>query len=224
MATKETTYILKHSPEGLKLFKDRDADQPYAEFGVSPVPDASILTPPRWKHWYQRKLARPWQATLLGMNVEPVSNARMALKAHAPEKYRVFKDRLDILKTLLGYEIEYLDDHVREGDGADGKYVELVEYCRYAESIGWEGLDSMREGLMLDQKPPVLQITQRQTNNVLRVLDLTFRNCVPNYFDGKGQRSATAVLKWFESQETEVGVSDKTISNWVAQCAAFGKE
>ena len=77
---------------------------------------------------------------------------------------------------------------------------------------------------MLDQKPPVLQITQRQTNNVLRVLDLTFRNCVPNYFDGKGQRSATAVLKWFESQETEVGVSDKTISNWVAQCAGFGKE
>ena len=117
-----------------------------------------------------------------------------------------------------------MDDHVREGDGADGKYVELVEYCRYAESIGWEGLDSMREGLMLDQKPPVLQITQRQTNNVLRVLDLTFRNCVPNYFDGKGQRSATAVLKWFESQETEVGVSDKTISNWVAQCAGFGKE
>ena len=95
MATKETTYILKHSPEGLKLFKDRDTDQPYAEFGVGPVPDASILTPPRWNHWYQRKLARPWQATLLGMEIEPVSNARMTLKVHAPEKYRIFKDRLD---------------------------------------------------------------------------------------------------------------------------------
>ena len=217
MATKETTYVLKHSPDGLRLLKDRDSDQAVTESATTPPPDSSVLIAPRWGHWYQRKLARPWQATLLGMNLEPVAVARKALKAHDPERYQTFIDRLEILQTLMGYEIEYLDEHVREGDGAGGKYIELAVYCKYAESIGWSGMEHMRAGLKLDKKPPVLELTQRQTDNVLRVLDVAFRNTVPKYFNDKGERSPSAVLRWFESQETNFPLSESTLRNWFSQ-------
>ena len=46
MAFKEKTYILKHSPDGLKLFRDREADQPDIEFGAEAPPDKDILVPP----------------------------------------------------------------------------------------------------------------------------------------------------------------------------------
>ena len=217
MVMKEKTYILKHSPDGLKLFRDREADQPDVEFGAEAPPDKSILVPPRWDHWYQRKLARPWQATLLGMNYEPVPEARKALKAHEPEKYKVFRDRLDIVQTLVGYEIGFLEDHVREGDGANGKYIEIAEYCRYAESLGWVGMKPMRAGLMLDKKPPVLRNSPRQTDNLLRVLDMTFRNTVPNYFNDKGERSPTAVTKWFANQESKLTISEGALRNWFSR-------
>jgi len=217
VATKEKTYILKHSPDGLKLFRDREADQPDVEFGAEAPPSKSVLVPPRWDHWYQRKLARPWQATLLGMNLEPVPASRPALKAHEPEKYQIFRDRLDIVQTLIGYEIGVFEDHVREGDGANGKYIELAEYARYAESLGWDGLVPMRAGLQLDKKPPVLRESQRQTDNLLRVLDMTFRNSVPNYFNPKRERSASAVLKWFADQETELPIADGALRNWFSQ-------
>lgn len=214
MAFKEKTYILKHSPDGLKLFRDREADQPDIEFGAEAPPDKDILVPPRWDHWYQRKLARPWQATLLGMNFEPVPESRRALKAHEPEKYQIFRDRLDIVQTLLGYEIGFFEDHVREGDGANGKYIELAEYTRYAESLGWDGLGPMRTGLQLDKKPPILRESQRQTDNLLRVLDLTFLNSVPNYFNDKGERSSTAVMKWFADRDTKLPIGDGALRNW----------
>lgn len=217
MASKEETYILKHSPEGLKLFRDREANQPDIEFGAEAPPDKSILVPPRWNHWYQRKLARPWQATLLGMNLEPLSESRRALKAHEPERYQIFRDRLDIVQTLVGYEIGFFEDHVREGDGANGKYIELAEYVRYAESLGWDGLGPMRTGLQLDNKPPVLRESQRHTDNLLRVLDLTFQNVVPNYFNDKGERSATAVLKWFEEYETKLPIREGALRNWFSR-------
>ena len=197
MAFKEKTYILKHTPDGLKLVRDREADQPDIAFGPEAPPDKNILVRPRRDHCNQRKLARPWQATLLGMNFEPVPESRRALKAHEPERYQIFKDRLDIVQTLVGYEIGFFEDHVREGDGANGKYIELAEYARYAESLGWDGLDPMRTGLQLDKNPPMLRESQRLTDNLLRVLDLTFLNSVPNYFNDKGERSSTAVMKWF---------------------------
>lgn len=64
-------------PTDWKLFRDREADQPDIEFGAEAPPDKDILVPPRWDHWYQRKLARPWQATLLGMNFEPVPEIKL---------------------------------------------------------------------------------------------------------------------------------------------------
>ena len=105
MTSSERTYILKHTADGLRLLRDRESDQGVNEGESEDLPSLDTLVEPRWNHWYQRKLARPWQATLLGMNIEPISNARRILKAHAPDTYRTFRDRLDILQTLMGLEI-----------------------------------------------------------------------------------------------------------------------
>ena len=175
------------------------------------------LAEPRWNHWYQRKLARPWQATLLGMNIEPISNARRILKAHAPDTYRTFRDRLDILQTLMGLEIGLYENHVREGEGANEKYIELAEYCRYAESLGWPGMDAMHKGLRLDVEPPTLNLTARHQNNVLGVLDAVLRCAVKGYGDGKSGRSPAAVLKWLKENGEESLVKEPTLRNWFTQ-------
>ena len=56
--------------------------------------------------------------------------------------------------------------------------------------------------------------SQRQTDNLLRVLDLTFLNSVPNYFNDKGERSSTAVMKWFADRDTKLPIGDGALRNW----------
>lgn len=145
MPNDEKTYRLKQTPEGMELQEFEVADAT-VEDGRSESLDLSAICEPRWHHWYQRKLARPWQATLLGMNIEPIPEARRLLREFDTGRYQMFKDRLDILQTLIGYEIHYWSDHVREANGPNGKYIELTEYCKYAESLDWTGLEPMRGG------------------------------------------------------------------------------
>ena len=57
--------------------------------------NAEISTPndistPRWGHWYQRKLARVWYATLLGLNIEPTVMARVALQKQDKQLYQTY--------------------------------------------------------------------------------------------------------------------------------------
>ncbi len=225
MAQNEKTYILKHSPDGFRLLPDRDSTQALAEVGegTSP-PDPSSIKTPRWDHWYQRKLARPWQATLLGMNIEPTTEARRALQAHDPERYRLYEDRLDITKTLIGYEIPFLEDHLREGEGAGRKYLELAEYCEYAAKLKWAGLEPMRSGLMLDEAPPTLNMSQRKVNNYLTMLDTIFQNSVGDYFNAKGERSPAAVLKWFAEKEADCPIEEPTLRTWLNEMTGLEKK
>ena len=213
----EKTYILKHTADGLRLLRDRDSDQGVTADEPDDLPTPDSLVEPRWNHWYQRKLARPWQATLLGMNIEPVQNARRVLKAHSPDRYRTYRDRLDILQTLMGLEIGIYENHVREGDGANEKYIELAEYCRYAESLEWPDMEAMRKGLRLDVEPPTLNLTARHQNNVLGVLDSVLRCAVKDYRVGKGGRSPAAVLKWLKENGEELIVKESTLRNWFDQ-------
>jgi hypothetical protein len=225
MAQNEKTYILKHSPDGFKLLPDRDSTQALAEVGegASP-PDPSSIKMPRWEHWYQRKLARPWQATLLGMNIEPTMDARRALQVHDPERYRLYEDRLDITKTLIGYEIPFLEDHLREGEGAGRKYLELAEYCEYAIKLNWVGLEPMRSGLKLDEAPPTLNMSQRKVNNYLTMLDTIFQNWVGDYFNAKGDRSPAAVLKWFAEKEADCPIEEPTLRAWLNEMTGLEKK
>lgn len=213
MANGEKTYILKHTPDGLALVRSRDSDHLVIEEGADAIPALSELQEPRWTHWYQRKLARPWQATLLGMNIEPIKKARQILRTHDEKRYRTYQDRLDILQTLMGIEIGLYENHVREGDGANEKYIELAEYCRYAESLGWSDMGVMRKGLRLEEAPPVLKQAKRQENNVLRVLDSVFLSAVSDY-KNNNKRSPAAVLNWMSNQGGVLGVSEPTLRNW----------
>ena len=148
---KGTQPNLQQSSDGSAVASHLDSTKPPEEVGQgASQPDHSSIKSPRWDHWYQRKLARPWQATLLGINIEPTSEARRALKASDPDRYLVYQDRLDITKTLIGYEIGWLQDHLREGEGAGNKYLELTEYYEYATGLGWPGLEQMQSGLKIN--------------------------------------------------------------------------
>ena len=217
MPNKEKTYVLKHTAEGLTLVRDRDSDQFTLEDGPGNIPTLSDLQEPRWDHWYQRKLARPWQATLLGMNIEPIKNARLILRTHDDERFKIFRDRLDILQTLLGVEVALYENHVREGDGVNEKYVELAQYYQFAKGLGWSDMIAMRSGLRLDVEPPKLSLTARHENNLLEVLDAVFRCAVKGYSGGKSVRSAAAVIKWLSENGEESIVKEPTLRNWLKQ-------
>ncbi len=223
MAGKEKIYILKHTPEGFTLTPERDSDRVIAEDGGGDSQGLNALTTPRWEHWYQRKLARPYQATLLGMNIEPTPKARNILKAHDKHRYETFKDRMDILQTLMGVEIGVYVNHYREGDGVNEKYIELAEYCEYAESLSWSGMQEMRAGLRLDIAPPVLKMAKRQEDNVLRLLDTVFRCAVPGYLNKSRTRSSAAVMKWLKEQGEVPTISDPALRNWLEQMQGFDK-
>jgi hypothetical protein len=117
----------------------------------------------------------------------------------------------------MGLEIGIYENHVREGDGANEKYIELAEYCRYAESLEWPDMEAMRKGLRLDVEPPTLNLTARHQNNVLGVLDSVLRCAVKDYRVGKGGRSPAAVLKWLKENGEELIVKESTLRNWFDQ-------
>ncbi|TAG47935.1 MAG: hypothetical protein EAZ30_08115 [Betaproteobacteria bacterium] len=217
MPSKEKTYLLRHTPEGLTLVRNRDSDHLTLEDDADTIPALTELQEPRWDHWYQRKLARPWQATLLGMNIEPIKKARQILRTQDSERYQAFQDRLDILQTLMGLEVSFYEDHVREGDGVNEKYIELAEYYRFAERLKWAGVDGLRIGLRLDHAPPVLNSNPRQTNNLLGFLDLVLANTIGDYLNERKERSPAAVLRWLNAKGEISLVSDRTLSNWFSQ-------
>ena len=131
----EKIFTLKLTADGLEISSPNSASKKH-EPKVCKELD---IQQPRWNHWYQRKLARVWHATLLGMNVEPSVEARTALKMLHPDQYQVYLDRLDIAKTLMGYDLPYYEDHVREGNAVSEKYVALVDYCgRQIETAGFQ--------------------------------------------------------------------------------------
>lgn len=211
----EKTYTLKHTPSGFKLTLNRDENVVLLEEGLS---ESSLgldaLTAPRWSHWYQRKLARPWQATLLGMNIEPISSARNILRKHDKKRYQIFKDRLDILTTLIGYEINYFPDHLRAGAGAGENYIELSEYCIFAENLKWDEMHFMRFGLELDVNMPNRPLHTKMEENILSLLDTVLNYSVKEYKNSIGKRSPAKVINWLRTKDRDIDIKESTLRNW----------
>jgi hypothetical protein len=205
----EKIYILKLSEHGLDLVQPRE--NPALE--EAEKPQASDIQLPRWPHWSQRKLARLWYATLLGMNIEPTLKARAALKLYNPEKYQTYRDRLDIAKTLIGYELELYEDHMREGDSVGEKYISLAEYYDFAKKNGWKDLEDMRKGLNMDTTPPVL--SKRKENNFLELLHGIFYSHISDFSTKTPAENATAILDWLGRIDAPSPVSHQTMSDWV---------
>ncbi|MBB2778180.1 UNVERIFIED_ORG: hypothetical protein HNP28_003525 [Comamonas terrigena] len=148
------------------------------------------------------------------MNIEPAPNVRNILKKHAPDRYQIYKDRMDILTTLMGYEIGVIEDHLKSGEKANENYIELSEYCVYAEKLNWVNMQGMRDGLKLNSCPPVLEINARFENNLLNLLDIMLDNSVGDYKNSRGERSPAAVINWLSDIGANIPVSAPTLGLW----------
>ena len=175
----------------------------------------SDIKAPRWPHWYQRKLARLWYAVLLSMNIEPTMAARKALKQYQPDRYQTYRERLDIAKTLAGWDLEVYEDHLREGDEAGEKYVALVDFYDFAADLGWQDLKPMREGLKIDTAP-ARPFSTRQKNNYLILMNEVL-TLLDGYDENKHDENAPIIMKWLESQEMRVPVDLRTLKGWLAE-------
>ena len=207
----KNTYILKLTEQGLEILRP-------GEQSVEEKEEVTIhaIQPPRWNHWNQRKLARVWQATLLGMDIEPTVKARAALKAFKPEKYQIYRDRLDISRTLVGWELRLYEDHLLEGDSAGDKYVALAEYYNFAVDKGWEDMSGMRRGLKMDSNPPVM--SKKKENYYLEILHGIFSSQIPEFSSTKfANHRAQAIETWLEQIGVTCPVKEQTLTAWVRE-------
>lgn len=217
MASGETTYILKHTAQGFKLQLDKDSAQPIAEVRSDSAPLISELALARWDHWRQRKLARLWQATLLGMGYEPTQDAWRSFAVHDKAKFQRYRDRLDIAKTLIGYELDFFVDHLRESDGVGGKYVELTDYYAFAARLGWAELTSMHDGLRIETNPPTLELAPKQKNALLVLLGEVILLAHPQAASGDPAKRARATIGWLASSGSRVPVQERTLKQYFAE-------
>ena len=157
------------------------------------------------------------------MNVEPSGEARIALKMLHPERYQIYLDRLDVAKTLMGYDLPYYEDHVREGSSVGEKYVALVDYYEFTSKLGWadSDLDAMREGLQIDIKPSKPQeMRQNQKNNLLVLLNEAFLVQVPDYDVKKPGETAIAILAWMLENKMRSPVQHRTLKEYITEVGA----
>ena len=203
-------YTLTVSDSGLKISSATEQSSQ----ADTEAPKADDVHLPRWSHWNQRKLARVWQATLLGMNIEPTVKARTALKQFHPDKYQTYRDRNDIAKTLIGWELEFYEDHLREGESAGEKYVSLTEYYYFAQDKGWGGLQPMHAGLTIENSPPTIK--KNKENNYLFLLHEIFSAQIEGFGKGKHRsEDVKAVMHWLKEIKATSPISDQRMDDWI---------
>lgn len=211
--SQQRLYVVKFTDTGLEVSRPDNNSKP----GEDREPLESDLKPPRWNHWYERKLCRVWSATLLGMNIEPTVIGRKALKKFDPDRFQIYADRLDVAKTLLGYDLPFYEDHQREGHTVGEKYVALADYYEFAEKIGWKGLEHMRDGLKIDTKPMRPELRQNLKNNLLILLNEALSCQVPDYDVDEPNRCANAIKEWLKANELRQPVDVRSLSKYVAE-------
>jgi hypothetical protein len=209
----EQLFTVKFTETGLEIFK-ADSNSKRA---TEQEPVEADIKPPRWAIWYEKRLARVWYATLLGMNIEPTSLARSALKKFQPERYQTYLDRLDVAKTLLGYDLPFYEDHMREGNAVGEKYVALADYYEFAQKNGWKELDPMREGLKIDTKPQRPELRQNLKNNLLILLNEALSTQVPGYNVDEPNKCAAAIKEWLKTNELRQPVDVRSLSKYIAE-------
>jgi hypothetical protein len=177
----------------------------------------SDIQEPRWSHWRKRKLASLWYATLLGMNIEPSSKSRAALKLYEPTLYDEYKDRLDIAKSLIGYELEFYENHMLEGNRAGEKYVMLSEYYEFAKKQEWQNLELMFEGLAMATSPPKLEMRGNLKNNLFVLLNETLIVSMDGKFKGPAGEKAALLLTWLKEKGSRSPVELRTLVTYMVE-------
>lgn len=213
--------IIQYSVEGgLEIVEEETATR--AKISAPKLDD---IRPARWPHWYQRQLARVSYAVMLSMNIEPTGDARRALKLDA-ERNQIFKDRWDIASTLAGWEsLPVYEGHVKEGEGAGGRYVSLVDFYEFAKSLGWSDLDDMRTGLKIESKPPVLPgVSPKERSSLLLLLHEMLRDQVKDFDATRHYASAALVASHFSEHGLSLSVEPPTLAKYIQAMPKLGED
>lgn len=180
-------------------------------------PTEADIEVPRWGHWRQRRLGRIWGAVMLTLGFEPTGKCREALKKFRSDVYRDYRDRLDIAKTLAGWDFEIYEDHLREGESAGDKYVDLSEFYDFAKNAGWSGLTAMKEGLKIGEKN-TQPFRQNQKNNYLVLMNEVL-TLLPGY-DATNPRANTDVVnEWLGNKGMRRPVDRRSLDNYMIEMA-----
>lgn len=206
--------ILIPADEFDKIQKRNKTEEPEAE------PKKWDIQEPRWEHWYQRKLARVWMATLLSMNIEPTVSARRALALHDKERYAEYLARVDIAKALAGHDLPIYEDHLREGDSAGNKYVSLADYYHFANALNWSGLEQMYEKLHIATKPPEVEdSSNRKLNGIYVLLHEVLLAAVDGFDVNDPKESGKLVEAWLKERGARQPVQRRSIETWMKEMA-----
>ena len=153
-----------------------------------------------------------WQAVLLSMNIEPIKRCRMALRQTDPKRYQLYLDRCAIAVARLGADLKVLKGHLAEGPRPTERCVSLPEFLRFAKELEWQDLDGMKVHVA-EAFPP--ELSPRQSNNVLQLLNSIFQVHVPGYDLSHPSSSAASVEKWLTDTEMECPVSGRSLETWI---------
>ncbi len=197
---------------------------------ASAVDDSSTNVPmdnrPRWEHWRVRKLARIWMAVMLTLNIEPTVENRAALKAADPDRYQLYRDRLDIATTLAGVDLDIFEDHVKAGDKPGETYVEITDLYDFAVTLGWQDLEPMKIGLKITEnaaKPMSLRATKSSEANrvksVVKVLVCAIVALAPEHLSSKASFLALRSVIKAAAEKQEITLDISTIDQYLVAAA-----
>lgn len=209
--SEQRTIVININEQGVARVSSNESSTQKVE------PRENDIVKPRWEHWYQRKLGRLWMATLLSLDVEPTTKARAALEKYRPDIFQIYRDRLDIGKALIGWDLANYEDHLSEGAFAPEKYVAFADYYEFALNLKWDKLEAMRIGLHMDSKPArPEQLQPKQKSSFLILLHEVFLSQVPGFDVTKKTASADATLVWLKEIGASCPVETRTLADWIS--------
>lgn len=107
-----------------------------------------------WEKFRQAGYARIWYAALLSMDVEPKVISRHRLQDLAPERYKTYLNRVEILTRRHGVRKPFKDlHHLKAGSLPRNKYVSLKAVAKFAVANKWDGSEEFARKVAPPEAP-----------------------------------------------------------------------
>lgn len=126
--------------------------------GIREVADGERMDSPRWDYWKQIGVLKIWQAILLSCNEDPVWRTTQETYTEgdtiiwgglSSKTNGKAVTRLDVAKSRVGVDIPvFSPDPERLGRST----VELVKFVEWANDLGWDMPQKLKEIAALDQR------------------------------------------------------------------------
>ena len=112
----------------------------------TPVPQK--LEVPEWRTWRERGCCMLWQSAMLTLNLNPSTKMISDLKNDAPETYKEYIHRRNVLNRQYGiHTLLPKMDHPLATEKISGRYVALINVLEFALAYKWKHIECMEEGL-----------------------------------------------------------------------------